>query len=91
MIGGGYAGRLTGKRVTNVRARAVAIDPGRGDGLIQFVDRADRPRSKLLTGRWAAIYKEIVTRSPASSIAWERRLPGMLRRPSGGKALAARS
>jgi NADH:ubiquinone reductase (H+-translocating) len=63
---------------------------GRGDGLIQFVDRADRPKEKLLVGRRAAIYKELVTRSPAPSIAWERRLPGLLRWPSAGKARAPR-
>ena len=57
---------------------------GRRDGLIQFVDRADRPKDKILTGRRAALYKELVTRSPAPSIAWERRLPGMLRWPSAG-------
>ncbi len=63
---------------------------GRGDGLIQFVDHADRPKDKLLTGRRAALYKEIVTRSPAPSIAWERRMPGMLRWPKAGEAMAAR-
>lgn len=68
----------------------IPLSLGRGDGLIQFVDRADRPKKKVLVGRAAAIYKEIVTRSPAPSIAWERRLPGMLRWPSGGKAPAAR-
>jgi NADH dehydrogenase FAD-containing subunit len=69
----------------------VPLSLGRGDGLIQFVDRADRPKKKVLVGRSAAIYKEIVTRSPAPSIAWERRLPGMLRWPSGGEAPAAQA
>jgi NADH:ubiquinone reductase (H+-translocating) len=58
---------------------------GRRDGLIQWVDRADRPKEKVLVGRRAAIYKELVTRSPAPSIAWERRLPGMLHWPSAGR------
>lgn len=66
----------------------IPLSLGRGDGLIQFVDRADRPKDKVLVGRRAAIYKEIVTRSPAPSIAWERRLPGILRWPSGGNAPA---
>ena len=69
----------------------IPLSLGRGDGLIQFVDRADRPKDKVLVGRRAAVYKEIVTRSPAPSIAWERRLPGMLRWPSGGKASAAQA
>lgn len=62
---------------------------GRGDGLIQFAERDDRPKDKMLTGRRAWIYKEIVTRSPAPSIVWERRLPGMLRWPKAGEAKAA--
>jgi NADH dehydrogenase len=62
---------------------------GRRDGLIQWVDRADRPRERVLVGRRAALYKELVTRSPAPSIHWERRLPGMLRWPSAGKATVA--
>jgi NADH:quinone reductase (non-electrogenic) len=58
---------------------------GRRDGLIQWVDRADRPKEKVLVGRRAAIYKEIVTRSAVPSIGWERRLPGALRWPGAGK------
>jgi NADH dehydrogenase FAD-containing subunit len=59
---------------------------GRRDGLIQWVDRADRPKEKVLVGRRAALYKEIVTRSAVPSIRWERRIPGALRWPSAGKA-----
>ena len=59
---------------------------GRRDGLIQWVDRADRPKEKVLVGRRAALYKEIVTRSAVPSIGWERRLPGLLRWPGSGKA-----
>jgi NADH dehydrogenase FAD-containing subunit len=58
---------------------------GRRDGLIQWVDRADRPKEKVLVGRPAAIYKELVTRSPMPSIRWERRFPGMLSWPSAGR------
>jgi NADH dehydrogenase FAD-containing subunit len=57
---------------------------GRRDGLIQWVDRADRPKEKVLLGRRAALYKELVTRAAVPSIRWERRLPGALRWPSGG-------
>jgi NADH dehydrogenase FAD-containing subunit len=65
------------------------ISLGRRDGVIQWVDRADRPKEKVLVGRRAALYKELVTRSPAPSIRWERRLPGALRWPSAGKVSAA--
>ncbi|MBS1879073.1 MAG: FAD-dependent oxidoreductase [Actinobacteria bacterium] len=64
---------------------------GRRDGVIQWVDRADRPRERVLTGRLAAVYKELVTRSAPPSIAWERRLPGMLRWPSAGARAPARA
>lgn len=59
---------------------------GRRDGLIQWVDRADRPKEKVLVGRRAALYKELVTRAAVPSIRWERRLPGLLRWPSSGAA-----
>lgn len=54
------------------------ISLGRRDGLIQFVHRDDTPASRLLTGRTAAVYKEIVSRSPMPSI---RHMPGLLRWP----------
>jgi NADH dehydrogenase FAD-containing subunit len=58
---------------------------GRRDGLIQWVDRADRPKETVLVGRRAAIYKELVTRGAVPSIRWERRLPGLLHWPSAGR------
>lgn len=58
---------------------------GRRDGLIQWVDRADRPKEKFLAGRGAALYKELVTGGAVPSIGWERRIPGALRWPSGGE------
>jgi len=57
---------------------------GRRDGLIQWVDRADRPKEKVLVGRRAAIYKELLTWGAVLSIRWERRLPGAVRWPSAG-------
>jgi NADH:ubiquinone reductase (H+-translocating) len=57
------------------------ISLGRRDGLIQFVDRADRPKHSVLTGRRAAMYKEFVTRGGLSSIKLERRLPGSTKWP----------
>jgi NADH dehydrogenase FAD-containing subunit len=38
------------------------ISLGRRDGLIQFVDRFDQPREAVLTGRVAAVYKELIVR-----------------------------
>jgi NADH:ubiquinone reductase (H+-translocating) len=63
----------------------VPLSLGRGNGLIQFVDRADRPKDKILVGRRAALYKEMVTRLAIPSIGWERRLPGALRWPAAGE------
>lgn len=60
------------------------ISLGRKDALIQFVDRADRPREKMLTGRRAALYKNVVTGSAVTGLKVERRLPGATRWPSGG-------
>ncbi len=61
---------------------------GRRDGLVQWVDRADRPKNSVLTGRLAALYKELVTRSAVLSIRWERRVPGTMRWLSGGAPVA---
>ncbi|MFI9009486.1 NAD(P)/FAD-dependent oxidoreductase [Actinosynnema sp. NPDC053489] len=38
------------------------ISLGRRDGLIQFVDADDRPKERVLTGRSAARYKELIVR-----------------------------
>lgn len=57
------------------------ISLGRRDGLIQFVDRADRPKNSILTGRRAAIYKELVTAGTIPSIKMERLMPGATKWP----------
>jgi NADH:ubiquinone reductase (H+-translocating) len=49
---------------------------GRRDGLIQFVDRADRPKDRILTGRKAALYKDIVSSSPLTGFSLKRLMPG---------------
>jgi NADH:quinone reductase (non-electrogenic) len=49
---------------------------GRRNGLIQFVDRADRPKQSILTGRKAALYKDFVSATPLPSFRFERLLPG---------------
>lgn len=57
------------------------ISLGRRDGLIQFVDRGDHPKNSVLTGRRAAVYKELVTRATIPSIKFERLLPGSTKWP----------
>jgi NADH dehydrogenase FAD-containing subunit len=57
--------RRDGRPVRSLRFRYVnqCISLGRRDGLIQFVNRYDRPVERVLTGRLAALYKETVVRS----------------------------
>jgi NADH:ubiquinone reductase (H+-translocating) len=57
--------RRDGKPVKPFRFRYVnqCISLGRRDGLIQFVNRHDKPVEAVLTGRLAALYKETVVRS----------------------------
>ena len=43
------------------RIRCISL--GRRDGLIQFVDADDNPKERVLTGRMAAVTKELVVRS----------------------------
>ena len=57
------------------------ISLGRRDRLIQFVDCADRPKRSILTGRRAAIYKQLITAEPIPSIRIERLIPGSSRWP----------
>jgi NADH:ubiquinone reductase (H+-translocating) len=64
------------------------ISLGRRDGLIQWVDRTDRPKPKVLVGRRAALYKELVTRGAVPSIRMERRMPGTLIWLGGGDPIA---
>ncbi|HEY0451675.1 NAD(P)/FAD-dependent oxidoreductase [Actinophytocola sp.] len=56
--------RLAGREPTPFRFRYVnqCISLGRRDGLIQFVRGDDSPREAVLTGRFAALYKEIIVR-----------------------------
>ncbi|MEU4762727.1 FAD-dependent oxidoreductase [Actinosynnema sp. NPDC023794] len=57
LAGGQPADRL------DFQYRIRCISLGRRDGLIQFVDADDRPRERVLTGRAAAITKELVVRT----------------------------
>lgn len=64
------------------------ISLGRGDGLIQFMHRDDTPAPRVLTGRAAALYKNVISYSPIPSIRGVRYAPGMLRWP-GARATAS--
>src|SRR5204862_100957 len=61
-----------------------SISLGRRDALIQWVDRADRPKPRVWTGRLAAVYKNTVTGLPATGMRLERRFPGATRWPGPG-------
>jgi len=65
------AARLTGGRLPNTPIRYVnqCVSLGRGEGLIQYVTADDRAVRAVLTGRLAAVYKELVCRGAAWSVA----------------------
>lgn len=52
------------------------ISLGRKDGLIQLVHDDDSPREKVITGRPAALVKELICGFTTFSLAMERRRPG---------------
>ncbi|WP_326704675.1 NAD(P)/FAD-dependent oxidoreductase [Streptomyces cyaneofuscatus] len=65
------ASRLTGTKPTTVPLRYFnqCISLGRKDGLIQYVTADDRSRPAALTGRSAALYKELVCKGAAWGVA----------------------
>ena len=65
------AARLTGGKLPTARVRYFnrCISLGRREGLIQFVTADDRAVNRALTGRLAALYKEIVCRGAAWGVA----------------------
>ncbi|MGW0199818.1 NAD(P)/FAD-dependent oxidoreductase [Nonomuraea sp. NPDC003201] len=65
------AARLTGGRLPNVSIRYFnqCISLGRKDGLIQYVTADDRAVQAVLTGRLAAVYKELICKSAAWGVA----------------------
>ncbi|MFF0590922.1 NAD(P)/FAD-dependent oxidoreductase [Streptomyces sp. NPDC003781] len=65
------AARLTGGKLPNVTPRYFnqCISLGRGQGLIQYVTADDRAVRGALTGRLAALYKELVCKSAAWGVA----------------------
>jgi NADH:ubiquinone reductase (H+-translocating) len=65
------AARLTGGKLPKVPIRYFnqCISLGRGEGLIQYVTADDRAVRAALTGRLAAVYKELVCKGAAWSVA----------------------
>ncbi|GAA3121715.1 FAD-dependent oxidoreductase [Planomonospora alba] len=63
------ADRINGREPGPLRFRYVVqcVSLGRRDGLIQFVHADDRPRAMTLTGRSAALVKELVVRNALRS------------------------
>ncbi|WP_432873028.1 NAD(P)/FAD-dependent oxidoreductase [Microbispora rosea] len=65
------AARLTGGKLPNVPIRYFnqCISLGRRNGLIQYVTADDRSVGAVLTGRLAAVYKELVCKGAAWGVA----------------------
>ncbi|MER7793781.1 FAD-dependent oxidoreductase [Streptomyces sp. NPDC097640] len=65
------AARLTGGKLPNVSPRYFnqCISLGRKEGLIQYVTADDRAVRSALTGRFAAVYKELVCKGAAWGVA----------------------
>ncbi|WP_031509629.1 NAD(P)/FAD-dependent oxidoreductase [Streptomyces megasporus] len=65
------AARLTGGKLPNTPIRYVnqCVSLGRGEGLIQYVTADDRAVNAALTGRLAALYKEVVCKGAAWGVA----------------------
>ncbi|MFF4779195.1 NAD(P)/FAD-dependent oxidoreductase [Microtetraspora fusca] len=68
---GAIAARLTGGKLPNAPLRYFnqCISLGRKEGLIQYVTADDRAVGAVLTGRLAAVYKEVVCKGAAWGVA----------------------
>ncbi|MFF0311976.1 NAD(P)/FAD-dependent oxidoreductase [Streptosporangium sp. NPDC004379] len=85
------AARLTGGKLPDVPIRYFnqCISLGRGDGLIQYVTADDRAVRAALTGRLAAVYKELVCKGAAWAVANPTfGLPGRRRPVTRGRTAA---
>ncbi|NUW46188.1 NAD(P)/FAD-dependent oxidoreductase [Nonomuraea rhodomycinica] len=83
--------RLTGGKLPNASLGYVnqCVSLGRAQGLIQFVTADDRAKPAVLTGRLAAVYKELVCKGAAWSVANPTfALPGRRRRVTRERAAA---
>jgi NADH dehydrogenase len=86
------AARLTGGKLPNAPIRYFnqCISLGRKEGLIQYVTADDRAVPAVLTGRLAAVYKELVCKGAAWSVANPTLgLPARRRRRTPERAAAA--
>ncbi|OLZ62582.1 oxidoreductase [Streptomyces sp. IMTB 2501] len=74
--------RLTGGKLPKVPLRYVnqCVSLGRREGLIQYVTADDRAVSAALTGRFAAVYKELVCKGAAWAVANPQFTPARRRR-----------
>lgn len=65
------AARLTGGKLPDLTPRYFnqCVSLGRGEGLIQYVTADDRSGRSALTGRFAAVYKEVVCKGAAWGVA----------------------
>ncbi|MGC5009228.1 NAD(P)/FAD-dependent oxidoreductase [Streptosporangium sp. DT93] len=65
------AARLTGGKLPNMPIRYFnrCVSLGRGEGLIQYVTADDRAVRAVLTGRLAAVYKELICKGAAWGVA----------------------
>ncbi|MGJ5754523.1 NADH dehydrogenase FAD-containing subunit [Streptomyces puniciscabiei] len=84
--------RLTGGRLPKVPIRYFnqCVSLGRGEGLIQYVTADDRAVRAALTGRFAAVYKELVCKGAAWNAAHPTfGMPARRRRVVAGPALAS--
>ncbi|MCX4972821.1 NAD(P)/FAD-dependent oxidoreductase [Streptomyces sp. NBC_00620] len=70
-------GRLTGGKLPNVPIRYYnqCISLGRKEGLIQYVTADDRAVRAALTGRVAAVYKELICKGAAWGVANPKVIP----------------
>jgi NADH dehydrogenase len=81
---GAYAGNHLVATVThhpapepfNFAYAAQCISLGRNNGLLQVVNQNDQPTDRILTGRLAALFKEIICRYTIFGLNQERYLPG---------------
>jgi NADH dehydrogenase FAD-containing subunit len=86
------AARLTGGRLpaTTIRYFNQCVSLGRKEGLIQYVTADDRAVPAVLTGRLAAVYKELICKSAAWGVANPTLgLPSRRRRVTRARAAAA--
>jgi NADH:ubiquinone reductase (H+-translocating) len=87
------AARLTGGRLPHAPLAYFnqCVSLGRREGLIQYVTADDRARKAVLTGRFAAVYKELICKGAAWGVATPMfGLPARRRRVTTDPATATR-